>query len=225
MSEAGHERALAHRALDLLLYAPAGYVLRAMEDFPAMAAKGRDHLELQIRNARVVGEFVVRQGQRDLQRRLTSRPAPGPHRPPAATRPAPAPEPAAGTNGSAPAARPSAVRPSAVRPSAAAPGPPEPATASGPATASAPAAVARRPAGATGARPGVSGRDSATATAVDSAIEGYDTLSASQVVRRLDSLGPDELRAVLQHEAATRSRRTILNRAQQLLGAGEAPAP
>ena len=44
---------------------------------------------------------------------------------------------------------------------------------------------------------------------------GYDTLSASQVVRRLESLGPDELRAVHRYEASHRNRRTILNRAHQ----------
>ncbi|HLN15915.1 MAG TPA: hypothetical protein VK277_04080 [Acidimicrobiales bacterium] len=51
---------------------------------------------------------------------------------------------------------------------------------------------------------------------VDLAIPGYDALSASQVVRRLDSLGPAELEAVERHEAATRGRRTILHRVHQL---------
>jgi hypothetical protein len=62
----------------------------------------------------------------------------------------------------------------------------------------------------------------ATSAAAAAAIEGYDTLSASQVVRRLDGLGPEELRAVYRHEAATRGRRTILHRVQQLL---QPPAP
>ena len=57
---------------------------------------------------------------------------------------------------------------------------------------------------------------------VDLAIPDYDTLSASQVVRRLDGLGPGELEAVYRHEAATRGRRTILHRAQQLLGTEDA---
>ena len=53
------------------------------------------------------------------------------------------------------------------------------------------------------------------------ALAGDDTLSASQVVRRLESLEPDVLRAVQRHESSHRNRRTILNRAQQLLeGAG-----
>jgi hypothetical protein len=57
----------------------------------------------------------------------------------------------------------------------------------------------------------------------DLAIPDYDTLSASQVVRRLDGLGPKELEAVYRHEAATRGRRTILHRAQQLLGSEDPP--
>ena len=44
------------------------------------------------------------------------------------------------------------------------------------------------------------------------------------MVRRLESLGPDELRAVQRYEASTRNRRTILNRAGQLL-AGQASGP
>ena len=63
------------------------------------------------------------------------------------------------------------------------------------------------------------GRDDA----VDRAIPDYDTLSASQVVRRLDGLSADELRAVARHETGTRGRRTILHRAEQLLGAPPPP--
>ena len=55
-------------------------------------------------------------------------------------------------------------------------------------------------------------------------LSDYDTLSASQVVRRLESLGQDELRAVQRYEASHRNRRTILNRASQLLDTG-APRP
>lgn len=58
---------------------------------------------------------------------------------------------------------------------------------------------------------------------VDRAIPEYDTLSASQVVRRLDALGPEELRAVVAHERAGRGRLTIVRRAEQLLGIAEPP--
>ncbi len=195
--DGAERRDLTQRALDLGLYAPAGYVLRTIEDFPALAARGRQHLELQVRNARVVGEFVVTAVGRSLQRRLAQpgraggddqgTAAPGddgrsvmrvvPEAEPAPDTGAP------GTNGTG---------------AVPAPSPP----------------VRMAPAG-----------DRTAAVAADGAIEGYDSLSASQVVRRLDSLGPDELRAVLRHEAATRNRRTILHRAQQLLGADEAPGP
>jgi hypothetical protein len=59
--------------------------------------------------------------------------------------------------------------------------------------------------------------DPAAAAIVGGALADYDTLSASQVVRRLESLGPEELDAVRRYEASTRNRRTILNRAGQLL--------
>jgi len=59
--------------------------------------------------------------------------------------------------------------------------------------------------------------DPADGTLVEQALAGYDTLSAAQVVRRLESLGSDELRAVHRYEASHRHRRTILNRANQLL--------
>jgi hypothetical protein len=67
--------------------------------------------------------------------------------------------------------------------------------------------------------------DPAAAAIVGGALADYDTLSASQVVRRLPSLGPDELRAVHRYEASHRNRRTILNRASQLLDGGPAASP
>ena len=70
-------------------------------------------------------------------------------------------------------------------------------------------------------RPAPDADDEAT---LGAALADYDTLSASQVVRRLDGLGPEELRAVQRYESATRHRRTILNRASQLLEEGPATA-
>jgi len=48
-------------------------------------------------------------------------------------------------------------------------------------------------------------------------IPGFDTLSASQVVQRLDGLNRSELVSVRAYESATRGRRTILSRVDQLL--------
>jgi hypothetical protein len=75
------------------------------------------------------------------------------------------------------------------------------------------------------ARPARPAPDPAAAAIVGGALADYDTLSASQVVRRLESLGPDELRAVQRYEASTRNRRTILNRADQLLHERPTPPP
>jgi hypothetical protein len=47
-------------------------------------------------------------------------------------------------------------------------------------------------------------------------IPDYDSLSASQVVKRLHGMGTSELDAVRSYEAATRARKTILNRISQL---------
>ncbi len=92
-----------------------------------------------------------------------------------------------------------------------------------PSTAAVPGERRRKP----GSEPGGKQRSEPAAVPrdpdVDRAIPDYDILAASQVVRRLDGLGADELRAVVRHERATRSRRTILHRAEQLLG-GDARA-
>jgi hypothetical protein len=159
------------RALDLFVFAPVGVALTMAEDLPALIDKGRRRFDTDVRNARVVGQFFVVQGQRQLAQRvgkLLHNDNDNDNDPPA-----PRAEPA------------SAVVPEVDVT------PPRPAA------------------------------DPADGIIVEAALAGYDTLSASQVVRRLESLGPAELRAVHRHEASHRNRRTILNRAQQLLeGAG-----
>ena len=91
-----------------------------------------------------------------------------------------------------------------------------------------PARSTAPPAPAAPAPPVPPARDTAAAAVVGDALADYDTLSASQVVPRLESLGTDELQAVLRYEASHRNRRTILHRASQLLeenaeGTPEAP--
>jgi hypothetical protein len=89
-----------------------------------------------------------------------------------------------------------------------------------------------RPPGPPAAEPVRPARDSAAAAIVGGALADYDTLSASQVVPRLESLGAEELQAVLRYEASHRNRRTIMRRTSQLLDEGidgstpdAAPAP
>ncbi len=154
------------RALELCVYAPLGLALTAVEDLPAVAAKGRDRVELEVSNARVVGRYMVARARHELTGRLgVGRKGEGGAR--AGHHTVESPE--AGPAG---------------------PGPDRPAP------------------------------DRAAAEIVERALADYDTLSASQVVRRLESLGPEQLQAVQRYEASTRNRRTILNRAGQLLEEG-----
>ena len=60
---------------------------------------------------------------------------------------------------------------------------------------------------------------SAPPAASSLAIPGYDTLSASQVVPRLEGLSAGELEAIRAYEQATRARKTVLTRIDQLRGA------
>jgi hypothetical protein len=95
------------QALDLLVYAPLGLALTAREELPRLVEKGRKQLSEQVTTARVMGEYALQEGQRDLEQRAkkvtdtlsglagTRRPAPRPA-PPAAPAPAtPPPAPSA----------------------------------------------------------------------------------------------------------------------------------
>lgn len=169
----GGPPSIAERALDVLLYLPAGAVLTALEDMPSTVAKGRARVDQEVHNAKVVGRFAVDIGLRQLKDQIELFAG-------------------AGHNVSTPPADRGNARAAARQ----GPGPGEHRSPS-------PA----RPRQTTPARD----------PEVDRAIPEYDILAASQVVRRLDGLGHDELRAVLRHERATRGRRTILHRAEQLL--------
>jgi hypothetical protein len=169
------------QALDLFLYAPLGLALSAREELPRLVEKGRKQFSEQATTARVMGEYALQEGRRDLEQRVqkvtdtvtgltgTRRPGPQPAPPQAPTAQSPhaAPAPVATTQAPAPSA-----------PSAAPTGP----------------------------RPSDDGL----------AIPGYDALSASQVVQRLAGLSTDELEAVRAYESATRGRKTILHRVDQL---------
>jgi hypothetical protein len=185
------------RALELLVFAPVGVALTVVEDLPGLIGKGRQRFETDVQNARIIGQFVVTQGQRQLVERVGKLL----HR-----------QESDGTGDVGDSESGTAI----VRPYAAG-------TPDGAAAAHTPASASLKPEA-----------DPADGAIVEGALAGYDTLSASQVVRRLESLGPDELRALHRHEASHRNRRTILNRAHQILeaveagGAGDAshaPAP
>jgi hypothetical protein len=189
--------------LDVLVYAPVGLALTVADELPKLAARGR----AQLATARVVGEFAVAQGRRELNKRLATPSPSGPEKTPegggrTGSRPGPgsgdinfddlvsASEGEVGQSGEGDAG----------------------------ATSSAD--------GDDGEEPDVAGEDlgdDLTPVGLGSAhspsslaIPGYDSLAASQVIQRLDGLSAEELAAVGAYESAHRARRTILTRVRQL---------
>jgi hypothetical protein len=188
------------RTLELCVFAPVGAAVSLAEELPELIEKGRHRVELQLSNAHVVGRFVVHKGRRDLAGRIEEILANGVQ---AARAAETADQEAAEKEAAEKTVLPDVPDVPDV--------PPVPA-----ATAMSPTPAVPVDRAAPVAAPGTAGDPGAEAT-VQRALADYDTLSASQVVRRLESLGRDELRAVLRYEAAHRNRRTILNRASQLL--------
>ncbi|MFN0089104.1 MAG: hypothetical protein ACKVWR_02380 [Acidimicrobiales bacterium] len=106
------------------------------------------------------------------------------------------------------------------------PPPAEPAPAPADATSPAPAPAEPAPPAADAPPPAADAAEAEPAAPADAAALGiaeYESLSASQVVPRLAGLTRSELEAVRAFEQAHRARRTILNRVDQLLRAGERP--
>lgn len=176
-------------ALDLVLYAPVGLALTLTEELPKLAAKGRSGLGTRIATARVVGQFAVAQGRKEVTRRL------GNDSPPTA-RPSPrgAPGPMAPAPDTAPVGGKGTARPSR-----------------GERAQSSHLTSVRGVAATSAVSP-----DAPLVGTL--AIPGYDSLSASQVVQRLAGLSGPELQAVKDYESASRGRRTILARVGQLQG-------
>jgi len=176
--------------LDILDYAPLGFVVDARRVVPELAEKGR----AQAGTARMIGEFAVSWGNAKLQGALADAQdqavdllrrvgVAGPEREPAPG--APVADTAAGE-----------TVPTDEAPSASA------------------AADDEAPATEAAWLEDRSQGDHAEAESL--AIPDYDNLSASQVVPRLDGLTPDELEAVRRYERHHRHRKTILNRVAQL---------
>jgi hypothetical protein len=192
------------QAIELLVYAPLGLALTARDELPRLIDKGRQRVTGQVAMAKMMGQFAVAQGQKEAEKVVKQ-----------------ATETLSGVTGS----RPSAAAPpssSSARPSGA-----PSATAS--TTSSSAASPSTSPSTSPSATPRATGNGStpspapaATPTASDDdlAIPGYGALAASQVVQRLAGLSGAELEAVRVYEVATRGRKTILHRIEQL----QAPA-
>jgi hypothetical protein len=178
------------QALDLMLYAPVGFVVTAGEELPRLIEKGRAQMSGQVGMARLVGRFAVAQGQREAGKVVRQAAQvltdlgvlpgdrPGPADPP---RPKPA------DAGRAPRLYDDAV-------------------------------VSAAAVDVVVSDDGLMAEpfEVATPSGQDLAIPGYDALSASQVVQRLAGLSPEELEDVRAYELNTRGRRTILNKVAQL---------
>ena len=199
------QRSALDSALDLLLYAPVGLALTAAEELPRLAAKGRAQVKGQVTIARMVGQFAVNQGRKEIEKRFVGPPRTASTRPTQeGTKPA-----GSSHNGSG---RTTGDKGSYDRLSARTPAAPTPDEhpAHHDTNADEPQASVIDVDFGTTARsgPGAEGL----------AIPGYDSLSASQVVQRLAGLSQEELAAVGEYEAAHRGRRTILTRVGQLKG-------
>ena len=195
------------QALDAFVYAPIGLLFDGPARLPKLIQNGRN----QVTNARMMGQFAVQMGRTEVNKRAATLDGPmvdllrglgvvdGP--PPA---PAPAPTPVPD--------KPSA--PAAKEGSAKSPAPKKPAATK---KKTATKKTATKKAAAKKAAAKQAGPVATTAPDVAGlAIPDYDSLSASQVVSRLQGLSATELEAVRSYEAATRGRKTILNRVQQL---------
>lgn len=190
MPESSPARPWARRVMDLVVFAPLGLVTSAREEVPALAARGRERFELQVRNARIVGELVVSEGRKELERRFGG-----------------------GNDSASTPSRP--VPPGRIDDVEGAAGKESVTAAAGEGLETTPPSApvdgdlrSSEPPGPT----------DALSSGVGRIISDYDTLSASQVVRRLDGLSPGELEGVRRYEAAGRRRRTILSRVDELTG-------
>jgi hypothetical protein len=196
--ESGQDRAVAEPqspidvALDLLVFAPLGFALSAREEIPKLAARGRATIDNQFTVAKMVGQFAVAQGRKELEKRLAK--AGGLGAPPSDTRRQP---PAQSEAQQGPDVSYDQMLGN---------------ERDGEDSASAyEAAAGQNSAGRAGAA-----QDDSSEAARALAIPGYDSLSASQVVQRLAGLSSEELAAVGAYESAHRARRTVLTRVHQL---------
>jgi hypothetical protein len=204
MPEPEADKSTAERLLDLALYAPLGLALSVAEAVPDLARKGRSLLGPQMVLARTVGQLAVKQGYRQLVGIVTA-PGASPFSP---RRPAPPADKAAGST---------ATTPLELEELDGLGGPDAFDETDG---LDAPVAVVvpLPPSRANGGRHRSPRAPQQRHVASELAIHSYDSLSAPQVVQLLAGLSRDEVAAVRAYEAATRGRRTILARAEQLLG-------
>ena len=62
--------------VDLTVYAPIGLLSLAREHLPELAATGRGRVQQRLTLARLLGEMAVRQGRKEIERRVRTTPPP-----------------------------------------------------------------------------------------------------------------------------------------------------
>ncbi|HVM10661.1 MAG TPA: hypothetical protein VM345_19530 [Acidimicrobiales bacterium] len=88
--------------LDLFVYAPLGLALTARDQLPSLVDRGRQQVTQQTTLAKMMGQYAVKEAEKELRARLEKLAEPPP--PPGAGKPAPEPTPAsssASSNGAA----------------------------------------------------------------------------------------------------------------------------
>jgi hypothetical protein len=69
MEPVDDEPTVSQRLLDVFVFAPAGLMVTAIEEFPRLVERGRERVTGQVTSARSVGSFVVATGRSQLLKR------------------------------------------------------------------------------------------------------------------------------------------------------------
>jgi hypothetical protein len=197
------------KALQVFVYAPIGFAVMALQSVPQLVGavvsrvpnldEAEARLASQLRQARVIGQFAVTYGSRQMRREVDLRLADARKR---------AEDLAGRLPGFGPDEEDDLLAGSV--------SPPPPARAAPAAAGTATARPPRPGAGKAPAGKPAAKRPARTPNAGDLPIPDYDELSASQVVSRLTGLTPAELAAVRAYEAAGRGRKTVLGAIDRL---------
>jgi hypothetical protein len=212
------------RLLELMVFGPTGLAVTLVEEFPKFVEKGRHRVEGQVHTARLLGQFAVQMGRRQLEQSLAhfaGAPDVGVPHGDAEYPDTEYPD----TEYPDDTVHHDPARHDAVHHDVADRGPDVPPGGVFPSRRAGDSGGAASPAMPTAPSVWLSGGGpNGSSSASSLAIPGYDSLSASQVVQRLEGLSSSELEEVRAHEAAHRQRRTILHRVEQLLAGDAGPA-
>jgi hypothetical protein len=69
MEPVADEPTVSQRLLDVFVFAPAGLMVTAIEEFPRLVERGRERVTGRVTSARTVGSFVVSNGRSQLVKR------------------------------------------------------------------------------------------------------------------------------------------------------------